>query len=226
MKHPFLILLAYVFLLNSISAQIPAGFGYIADEIPDIVLEIRYAGKENFMGRIVNGYTSSKAVLTKEALSALKKAQAEFNQLGYCIKLFDAYRPQKAVNHFIRWSKIKEDTINKNLYYPEIKKNSLFELGFIAKKSGHSRGSTIDLTLVYLEGNRKGKEVDMGSKWDFFGDISNYNYSHLSKKQKYYRKLLRETLLSSGFIPYEKEWWHFTLKKEPFPKTYFNFIVP
>ena len=156
----------------------------------------------------------------------LKIAQKTFNSYGLGIKIFDAYRPQKAVNHFIRWSKIEEDTINKTKYYPELKKKLLFELGFIAKKSGHSRGSTIDLTLVYLEGNNKGKEVDMGSKWDFFGDISNYNYPHLSKKQKYYRKLLRETLLSSGFIPYEKEWWHFTLNKEPFPKTYFNFIVP
>ena len=178
------------------------------------------------MGKPIDGYISKRAIGTIEMAERLRKAQNTLNSYGLGIKIFDVYRPQKAVNHFIRWSKVQVDTINKIKYYPKLKKSSLFELGFIAKKSGHSRGSTIDLTLVYLEGKNKGKEVDMGSEWDFFGDLSNYDFPYLSKPQKYYRKLLREILLSSGFIPYEKEWWHFTLKKEPFPETYFNFIVP
>ena len=223
MKHPFLILLACVFLLNSISAQIPAGFGYIADEIPDIVLEIRYAGKENFMGRIVNGYTSSKAVLTKEALSALKKAQAEFNQLGYCIKLFDAYRPQRAVDDFMRWIKAENDTLMKQFYYPDLNKDELVPLGFIAEKSGHSRGSTLDVSLLYLKGDRKGQEVDMGGSWDFFGIRSHYDYPEISLEQKENRALLQKIMIKYGFVPYAEEWWHFTLENEPFPTDYFNF---
>ena len=208
------------------SQEIPESFIDLKKVVPNLIVDLRYSTTNNFMGKPIDGYITKRAIGTIEMADKLKIAQKTFNSYGLGIKIFDAYRPQKAVNHFIRWSKIEEDTINKTKYYPELKKKLLFELGFIAKKSGHSRGSTIDLTLVYLEGNNKGKEVDMGSKWDFFGDISNYNYPHLSKKQKYYRKLLRETLLSSGFIPYEKEWWHFTLNKEPFPKTYFNFIVP
>ena len=175
MKHSFFIFLASISLINSVAAQIPDDFGYIADEIPDIRLEIRYASKENFMGRVVNGYSSPKVVLTKKALSALKKAQTEFKQLGYSIKVFDAYRPQHAVDDFMQWIKVEKDTVMKHKYYPQLDKKNLVTQGYIAEKSGHSRGSTLDLSLVYLDGEKKGQEVDMGGEWDYFEKKSNYD---------------------------------------------------
>ncbi|MDG2372139.1 MAG: M15 family metallopeptidase [Flavobacteriaceae bacterium] len=211
--------------LHIFSQELPKGFIKLKEAVPSIVVDLRYATSENFMGRPIDGYISKTAVGTIELSKGLKKAQNILKAYELGIKIFDSYRPQNAVNHFIRWSKVQSDTINKIKYYPKLKKNSLFELGFISSKSGHSRGSTIDLTLVYLKGKKKEKEVDMGGEWDFFGKLSNYNFHQLSEKQNQNRKLLRETLLASGFIPYEKEWWHFTLKNEPFPETYFNFIV-
>ncbi|MBN09025.1 MAG: peptidase M15 [Flavobacteriaceae bacterium] len=224
MRTPLLFLLFVCGYLKS--QKIPPGFIELKKAVPDLVIDLRYATSENFIGTPVDGYGSKKAVGTIEMAESIRKSQNVLKSYGLGIKVYDAYRPQKAVNHFIRWSKVQDDTINKMTYYPELKKSLLFELGFISAKSGHSRGSTIDLTLIYLEGENKGKEVDMGGSWDFFGDASHYNFLELSEDQKYYRKLLRKTLLSFGFIPYEKEWWHFTLKKEPFPNTYFDFIVP
>ena len=223
MKQCFLILLASLFLALSVSAQVPDSFEYIADEIPNIALEIRYASKENFMGRVVNGYAYPKVVLTKKALSALKKAQTEFNQLGYCIKVFDTYRPQRAVDDFMQWINAVNDTVMKQIYYPHLDKRNLVPQGYIAEKSGHSRGSTLDLSLLYLEGEKKGQEVDMGGVWDFFGERSNYDYPEISLKQKENRALLQKIMIKYGFLPYAKEWWHFTLAKEPFPNKYFNF---
>lgn len=223
MKHSFFIFLASISLINSVAAQIPDDFGYIADEIPDIRLEIRYASKENFMGRVVNGYSSPKVVLTKKALSALKKAQTEFKQLGYGIKVFDAYRPQHAVDDFMQWIKVEKDTVMKHKYYPQLDKKNLVPQGYIAEKSGHSRGSTLDLSLVYLDGEKKGKEVDMGGEWDYFGKKSNYDYPETSSKQKENRALLQKIMIKHGFLPYAEEWWHFTLAKEPFPNQYFDF---
>lgn len=223
MKHSFFIFLASIFLINSAAAQIPDDFGYITDEIPDIRLEIRYASKENFMGRMVNGYSSPKVVLTKKALSALKKAQTEFNQLGYGIKVFDAYRPQRAVDDFMQWIKAENDTVKKQEYYPQLNKKNLVLQGYIAEKSGHSRGSTLDLSLVYQAGEKKGQEVDMGGEWDFFGKRSNYDFSEISLRQKENRALLQKIMIKYGFLPYAKEWWHFTLSEEPFPNTYFDF---
>ena len=207
------------------SQQIPDGFIKLKEAIPTIEVEIRYATSENFMGRSIDGYISNTAVGTVELSDALKNAQKILKSYKLGIKIFDSYRPQTAVNHFIRWSKLEFDTINKSKYYPELKKNSLFDLGYISSKSGHSRGSTVDLTLIYITGENKGQELDMGGEWDFFGDLSNYNFEFLSKEQKYNRGLLRKTLISSGFTPYEKEWWHFTLIDEPFPDKYFDFIV-
>lgn len=223
MKHSFFIFLASISLINSVAAQIPDDFGYIADEIPDIKLEIRYATKENFMGRVVNGYSSPKVVLTKKALSAVKKAQTEFMQLGYGIKVFDAYRPQRAVDDFMQWIKAEKDTVMKHKYYPQLDKKNLVPQGYIAEKSGHSRGSTIDLSLVYLDGEKKGQEVDMGGEWDYFGKRSNYDYPEISPKQKENRALLQKIMIKHGFLPYAEEWWHFTLAKEPFPIQYFDF---
>ena len=148
--------------------------------------------------------------------------QEELQNKNLCLKVYDGYRPQQAVNHFVRWAKVWSDTINKSVFYPKVKKRNLFKAGYIASKSGHSRGSTIDLTII--DGNT-GKPLDMGSPYDFFGQESWVNYADITKVQKENRQLLQTVMLKHGFRNYPKEWWHFTLRYEPFPKTYFNFPI-
>lgn len=210
-----------------LSAQkLPEGFTYLKKENPTLILDLRYATSENFTGKIVTGYTSEKAIGTKALSIALRKVQALLRSKGLGLKVFDAYRPQSAVDAFISWAASASDTLKKREYYPNLKKEDLFELGYIAEKSGHTRGSTIDVTLVYLKGRRKGKEIDMGGKWDYFGEASHFNYQKISPKQIENRRLLRDLMIEGGFNPYEKEWWHFSLKNEPFPTTYFDFPLP
>ena len=210
-----------------LSAQkLPEGFAYLKKENPKLILDLRYATSENFTGKIVTGYTSEKAIGTKALSIALRKVQALLRSKGLGLKVFDAYRPQSAVDAFISWAASASDTLKKREYYPNLKKEDLFELGYIAEKSGHTRGSTIDVTLVYLKGRRKGKEIDMGGKWDYFGEASHFNYQKISPKQMENRRLLRDLMIEGGFNPYEKEWWHFSLKNEPFPTTYFDFPLP
>lgn len=210
-----------------LSAQkLPEGFAYLKKENPTLILDLRYATSENFTGKIVTGYTSEKAIGTKALSIALRKVQALLRSKGLGLKVFDAYRPQSAVDAFISWAASPSDTLKKREYYPNLKKEDLFELGYIAEKSGHTRGSTIDVTLVYLKGGRKGKEIDMGGKWDYFGEVSHFNYQKISPKQMENRRLLRDLMIQGGFNPYEKEWWHFSLKNEPFPTTYFDFPLP
>lgn len=214
------------FILNLGKAQeLPKGFTYLENHIPNLKVELRYATTDNFMGRIIQGYRpNQKTIGTRALAKALKKVQKQLANQNLALKIFDAYRPQRAVNDFIEWSKKAHDTLTKQKYYPELLKSRLFELGFIAEKSGHSRGSTVDLTLVYKSGVKKGKALDMGSSWDYFGEASNYDYKNLNSLQKENRKLLRELMISAGFKPYEKEWWHFTLQNEPYPDTYFDFV--
>ena len=200
----------------------PDIFQEVSEVIPSIILEIRYFSTNNFIGVKIDGYKKAKAYLTKQALLNLKSAQREFLTKGYSIKIFDAYRPQRAVDHFVKWAKDKNDTLMKYKYYPNVAKKDLFRLDYIASKSGHSRGSTLDLTLVNL---KTGKELDMGSSYDFFGKISWPYSKNITKKQKENRMLLREVMLNNSFVPYKCEWWHFTLKNEPFPNTYFDFLV-
>lgn len=219
----------FLLLINkfALSAQvIPAGFVNLNKEIPNLVVDLRYASSENFTGRVVPGYNSSKAIGTEDLATALKKVQAQLKPYGLGLKLFDAYRPQIAVNTFIIWADYSSDTLKKEEYYPDLKKNSLFELGYIAEKSAHTKGSTVDITLIYLEGINKGKEVDMGGKWDYFSKKSNFTFQGITSKQYQNRELLRNLMESEAFLPYDKEWWHFTLKNEPFPKTYFDFMIP
>ena len=219
----------FLLLINkfALSAQvIPAGFVNLNKEIPNLVVDLRYASSENFIGRVVPGYNSSKAIGTEDLATALKKVQAQLKPYGLGLKLFDAYRPQIAVNTFIIWADYSSDTLKKEEYYPDLKKNSLFELGYIAEKSAHTKGSTVDITLIYLEGINKGKEVDMGGKWDYFSKKSNFTFQGITSKQYQNRELLRNLMESEAFLPYDKEWWHFTLKDEPFPKTYFDFMIP
>ena len=209
-----------------LAQELPENFVLIRDSVPSIAINIRYGTNNNFIGRPIPGYGSRKAVITIATASALQKVQKELNKLGLGLKIFDAYRPQKAVNYFMKWSGQPSDTIMKNKYYPNLKKKNLFDLGYIASKSGHTRGSTVDVTLLYVSGPEKGKEVDMGSIWDLFGAPSGYSYGAISIIQKENRKLLRELMIAHEFLPYDKEWWHFSLNNEPYPDTYFDFIVP
>jgi D-alanyl-D-alanine dipeptidase len=200
----------------------PKGFVYVKDIIPNVVFDIRYFGKYNFIGSPIDGYYAPKAILSKEAAESLKKVQIELNKYSLGIKVFDAYRPQSAVNHFIRWSKNIQDTKMKNEFYPNEDKKNLFAMGYLAEKSGHSRGSTVDLTLIDL---KTGSELDMGSTFDFLDKISASEYQSIAYHQRANRLLLRNVMEKHGFKYYSKEWWHFTLIKEPYPKTYYNFPV-
>ena len=174
------------------------------------------------MGVPVDGYIEPVLITSTKTANALKKVQDQLLKKGLSLKIFDAYRPQSAVNHFVRWAKIPSDTLTKQQYYPKLNKRNLFKLGYIATRSGHSRGSSVDLTIVNLKTN---EELDMGSPYDFFGNISHVKHSKLTPKQKANRMLLRNVMLTHGFKPYSYEWWHFTLRNEPFPKKYFDFPI-
>lgn len=200
----------------------PSDFVYVKDIIPTISLEMRYFGSHNFTGRPIKGYEKPVAILTKRAALALQQVENHLNKKGLGLKIFDAYRPQRAVDNFKAWSLNTNDTIAKKEFYPLINKKNLFNLGFIASKSGHSRGSTVDLTLISLKDQ---KEIDMGGPFDFFGAVSHHQYANLTAQQKENRKILKEAMAKFGFKAYDKEWWHYTLQDEPYRKTYFDFIV-
>lgn len=204
------------------SQELPDSFVYLSDIDATIKSELRYLNNNNFIGKPINGYENNCVIITKQAAFHLKKVQSELLKKGLSLKVFDAYRPQQAVNHFVTWAKVWKDTLMKKKYYPNVTKSELFNLGYIASKSGHTRGSTIDLTIMYI---KTGKELDMGSPYDFFGIQSHPFYPKISKEQKENRMLLRKLMLQNNFKPYENEWWHFTLINEPFPKTYFNFPI-
>ena len=197
------------------------GFVYLKDIDSSIIVDLKYYSTENFTGQLVDGYHSNSAILTKESALALSNAQDDFNKLGYSLILYDAYRPQRSVDFFVQWSKNPYDTINKRIYYPNIKKSDLFEFGYIAYKSGHSRGSTVDVSLVEISTN---KEIDMGTIFDYFGIQSHTFFNGISEKQKSNRLILYDVMSNNGFKNYSKEWWHYTLENEPFQK-YFDFLV-
>jgi len=197
-----------------------SGFVLVTDVIPEAILEIRYYSTFNFVGKRVEGYEEPVALITKEAADALKKVSDKMIGKGYRLKIFDVYRPQMAVNHFERWAKDIADTLTKSFFYPELDKGVLFDLGFIAHRSGHSRGSTVDLTLFDM---KLGRDVDMGGPFDYFGDISHPDYQGITDEQKQNRKLLHDAMTEAGFVGINSEWWHFTLKDEPYPETYFIF---
>lgn len=190
--------------------------------VPGIVQEIRYFSTYNFIGDRIDGYEEPCAILTKEAARALKVIANELAVQGYRLKVFDAYRPTTAVKHFILWAIEDTDIRMKPYFYPDLEKQELFAKGYIAKRSSHSRGSAIDLTLLDMQ---TGKEVDMGSPFDFFGEISHPDYRDITKKQFENRMLLRNAMMRGGFLPLWCEWWHFCLKDEPYPETYFEFPV-
>ncbi len=207
-------------------AGVPQAFVEVRTVVPDIVVELRYLGRENFLGRPVDGYTADNCWITRPAAEQLAKVQAALRPFGLSLKVFDAYRPQSAVDHFVRWAKEPDDEGLKRRYYPSVPKQRLIPEGYIADRSGHSRGSTIDLTIVAIAGRSQrpvGEELDMGTPFDFFGAKSHTENPNLTAQQKANRLLLKTLMERHKFVNYPKEWWHFTLKDEPFPKTYFNF---
>ena len=208
-------------MINNKITNIP-NFVLITDIIKEASIDLRYYGTFNFVGERINGYDAPYAVLTKEAALALKKVSDDLKLKGYRLKIFDAYRPKQAVTHFFNWCQDVSDTRMKKYFYPNLDKSVLFEKGYIAEKSSHSRGSTVDLTLIDMNTE---KELDMGSSFDYFGDISHIDYLNLSKEQHKNRMFLRDIMVSHGFEPIKEEWWHFTLKDEPYKDTYFSFPI-
>ncbi|MDO4217986.1 MAG: M15 family metallopeptidase [Bacteroidales bacterium] len=204
------------------SLNITTDFVVLTDIVPDAILEIRYYSTYNFVGTRIDGYEAPQALCTRQAAEALAKANQSLKEQGYRLKIYDAYRPQKAVDHFVRWSKDQADSTMKPFFYPELTKDVLFPLGYICAQSGHSRGSTFDLTLF---DDRTGKEVDMGGTFDYFGTLSHPDYQGVTPQQYQNRMLLRQAMMAAGFKPLDTEWWHFTLSNEPYPDTYFTFPV-
>ena len=209
-------------------------FVMLTDAVPDAILEIRYFGTYNFVGKRIDGYEQPTALLTRQAADSLRAVSDDVMRLGYRLKIYDAYRPQKAVDHFVRWATAVEDTLMKRYFYPNLDKSVLFEQDYIAEKSGHTRGSTVDLTLFDMATE---KELDMGGTFDWFGHESHPDFGgnpetgvympndSITAEQFAHRMILRNAMLRHGFKALDSEWWHFTLKNEPFPDTYFSFPV-
>ncbi|MBR1508831.1 MAG: M15 family metallopeptidase [Eubacterium sp.] len=200
----------------------PSGFVLLSDYIPGIIQEIRYFSTYNFVGDKIDGYEEPCALLTIEAARALKAVSNEMMVKGFRLKIFDAYRPSSAVRHFVLWGIEDQDLRMKQYFYPDLAKTELFSNGYIAKQSSHSRGSTVDLTLLDM---RTGKEIDMGSPFDLFSDISHPDSREVSEEQYANRMFLQDVMTRNGFKPISCEWWHFTLEDEPYPDTYFEFPV-
>ena len=216
-------------------------FVTLTTAVPDAILEIRYFGTYNFVGTRIDGYLQPTALLTRQAADSLRAVSDDLRAMGYRLKIYDAYRPQRGVDHFVRWAADVSDTAMKPYFYPDLPKSVLFEQDYIMAKSGHTRGSTVDLTLFDM---RTEKEVDMGGTFDWFGPESHPDFCgnpetgqytgenstsptgrSITAEQFGNRMLLRRAMLSHGFKPLDSEWWHFTLRDEPFPDTYFTFPV-
>jgi D-alanyl-D-alanine dipeptidase len=232
--------------ITTLPNVLPPGFVYVNDIIPDIQISLRYASEENFLGHIVNGYLANVSILTREAAISLKQAQILANENGYELVIYDGYRPQKSVNQFINWSQnLNDSQIKKSFYYPRINKEDAFKLGYIAEKSGHTRGSTIDLTLISFGKKIKNPlkpikrnltdnatifylddgTIDMGSSFDLMDEASHTNSTLVNITYQQRRIMFKNLMEQSGFINYDKEWWHYTLRNEPYPDTYFDFDV-
>lgn len=243
-----IILLSFPFLSFASPAQdvMPDTFVYIEEIIPDALLDIRYYGDHNFLGTRVDGYLAPRCILTRQAADALARVQKDLAPFGMTIKIYDCYRPQRAVDHFVRWAKDIEDVKTRKEFYPTIDKRNLFRDGYIAERSSHSRGSTVDLTIVALPAPiqpvyRAGdplkecylpagvrfadNSLDMGTGFDCFHELSHPENKNLSPQHRSNRLLLKILMAKHGFRNLPEEWWHFTLNNEPYPDTYFNFPV-
>ncbi|MDF1677638.1 MAG: M15 family metallopeptidase [Legionellaceae bacterium] len=239
----------FIFLLcfySVASYALPDGFVYLDTYAPDILQEMRYATYHNFVGRPIVGYQHGRCVLTAPAARQLARAQQKFKRLGYSIKVYDCYRPKRAVADFVAWSQKPNQDAMKAEFYPDTDKKNLFKLGYVAEYSGHSRGSTVDLTLVQLPAKKgasyhrgqpltacyasiekrfQDNSIDMGTGFDCFDTRAYPSSRNISKKAYKNRMLLRHVMNQYGFRPYSKEWWHFTLRQEPHRKQYFDFVV-
>ena len=197
-------------------------FIFLDEAIPGVRWDAKYATWDNFVGRPVNGYKVNRVVGTVEMADALKKVNEMAQKMGVGLLLWDGYRPVRAVSHFIEWTKNSKDESRKAKHYPNIDKKTMLEEGYIAEYSGHSRGSTIDLTLYDLESQ---KLLDMGGDFDLMDEVSHYDAQNITKEEQKNRKLLRDLMEKGGFVPYENEWWHYSLKNEPYPDIYFDFVI-
>ncbi|MDD5167910.1 MAG: M15 family metallopeptidase [Syntrophales bacterium] len=227
-------------------SRMPADIMDVEEAIPGVALDIRYYSPHNFVGAKVDGYEAPKCLLTGKAATALAKVQAELKAFSLSLKIYDCYRPQRAVDHFVRWAGDINDTLTKGEFYPTVDKRHLFRDGYIAKKSGHSRGSTIDLTIVPLPlpeqetyrpgqplhacfspvgGRFRDNSIDMGTGYDCFHELSHPVNMKVGEQQRANRLLLKTLMDKYGFKNYDQEWWHFTLRNEPYPNTYFDFPV-
>ena len=200
----------------------PSGFVVLAEYIPAVIQEIRYYSSYNFIGDRIDGYEEPCALITIEAARALKSVSNELMVQGYRLKVFDAYRPAMAVKHFVLWGIEDQDIRMKPYFYPDLEKQELFNKGYIAKRSSHSRGSAVDLTLLDM---KTGKEANMGGPFDFFSELSHPDFRGITDEQYENRMTLRRSMLRNGFEPIDCEWWHFVLRDEPYPDTYFEFPV-
>ncbi|GAA2480064.1 M15 family metallopeptidase [Winogradskya humida] len=227
-------------------SSLPPGFVVVSQRDPSILHDIRYATAHNFLGRPVAGYQEPLCILTRAAATALSKAQREVRRQGYTLKVYDCYRPQRAVNDFIAWAEDLDDTLTKAEFYPTLDKSVLFDLGYIAERSGHSRGSTLDLTLVklppkpqrpYIPGeplqpctNPVGarfpdNSITMGTGYDCFDTLANTLDPRITGAPLANRLKLKQAMTNAGFTNFDLEWWHYTLAGEPYPDTYFDFPV-
>ena len=241
-----LVLSVPAFAASSNTAVMPEDFVHIEEIIPDALMDIRYCGDHNFLGVRVDGYEKPACLLTRRAAEALAGVQKELRPFGLTVKIYDCYRPQRAVDHFVRWAKDVADTKTREEFYPTIDKRNLFRDGYIAGRSSHSRGSTVDLTLValpapvqppYASGDAlkacylpagvrfADNSLDMGTGFDCFNELSHPDNPNIAPAQRSHRLLLKTLMDKYGFNNYDKEWWHFTLRNEPYPDTYFNFPV-
>jgi len=217
----FSIIISYIVSTNIMAKDIPDNFVELKKYIPSINLDMRYFTADNFVGARIDGYKSPKALLSVQAANALRNVQSELAIFGLGLKIYDAYRPQQAVDHFIRWARDPNDIKMKSDYYPEVDKENLFKEGYLIDKSSHSRGSAIDASIVSLH-KTDPKELDMGTNWDFFGSDSWPHSFTVTPQQRANRMFLYQMMRKHGFKPHEKEWWHFTLENEPYPNQYFD----
>lgn len=227
LKRLSIVLSLMSIMFNSASAAtMPNDFVDVGSVSKSIVMDIRYFTDNNFVGTKVDGYLAPKCILEKKAAAALVKVQQQLISQGLGLKVFDCYRPQRAVSHFMRWAADLTDQLTKEQYYPNLDKSVLVG-DYIAEKSGHSRGATLDLTLIYADKNAEnyGQELDMGGDFDLFDVRSNTEHPHITAAQKANRHRLKQAMSAQGFVNYSMEWWHYSLKPQPYPDTYFDFVV-
>jgi len=233
-KIKFIIILVNIMLAQTLFANAMRivksklhDFVNVQEIIPSIRVDMKYYGSDNFVGRRIKGYSAPLCLLTEKAALALKAVQEQLIQNDLSLIVYDCYRPQTSVNDFVQWAQTSSDNKLKAKYYPNVNKSNLFKNGYIAYHSGHSRGSTVDLSIVSIDSRLKilPDKLDFGSGFDFFDPSAHPSYKKLPAQVKINRLFLQNLMMGAGFLPLETEWWHFTLKNEPYPNTYFDFPI-